>query len=234
MSSEIYSALSGAMAAWREMDVVANNLANSATDGFKEQRLVFESMGREDGAEFSDGYVAARHQVSDLSDGAVHVDDVDTHLALQGEGFFSVESDDGEALLVRSGRFMLDEQGILVTESGHAVLGQGGPIQIPEGATMVVSSDGRVSTAEGDELGRLDIVTAEDVVPLGNLAWRPIGEVLPAEGVQVVQGAVETSNTDPLRGMTDLMHASRYFELYHKAMQASDELDGRINDMTRT
>ena len=70
--------------------------------------------------------------------------------------------------------------------------------------------------------------------PLGNGQWRAEGGTLPAEdNVQVLQGSLEKSNADPIRGMLELVEASRYFEAYQKTMQTSDELDSRSNELMR-
>ena len=227
MSRDIYPSLSGATAAWRQMEVVANNVSNADTAGFKAQRLRFENVLMDPGL-LGNGYVQADHSVQDFRDGSLVHDDVPTHMALRGPGFFAVESNQGE-LLQRAGSFLLDNQGFLVNAEGEKVLGQSGPIQIPDGmGTLTVSTDGVVSV-DGEELDRLRIVAADNPEPLGGTKWRAPGgaRVLEPQNVSVVQGALESSNLDPMRAMTDLVQTSRYFEMYQKAMQTSHEMDGR-------
>lgn len=227
MSRDIYPSLSGATAAWRQMEVVANNVSNSDTTGFKAQRLRFENVLMSPGP-LGNGYVQADHSVHDFQDGSLVSDDVPTHMALRGRGFFAVESNQGE-LLQRGGSFLLDSQGFLVTTEGEKVLGQSGPIQIPDGrGSLTVSTDG-VLSVDGEELDRLRIVDADDPEPLGGTKWRAPGgtRLLEPQEVTVVQGSLESSNLDPMRAMTDLVQTSRYFEMYQKAMQTSHEMDGR-------
>jgi len=98
----------------------------------------------------------------------------------------------------------------------------------------VVSPDGTVRTTTGDEIDRLRLLDADEVRPVGATLWQSTGDTRPAEGVQVIQGALEGSNADPLQSMTGLIEAGRYFEAYQKAMQTSDELDGKANDIARS
>lgn len=233
-SRDIYPSVSGAAASWRQLEVVANNLANANTTGFKAQRVVFESDGSNSYGVLSDSYVRADVSESDFSDGSLQIDGQQSHFALQGRGFFAVQGPDGEELLVRSGAMRLDAERRLVTASGEPVLGQGGPIEVPEGEDILVSPDGTVRTGAGDEIDQLRIIDADDLEPMGGTRWRARGETRAAEGVQVIQGALEGSNADPLRSMTGLVEAGRYFEVYQKAMQTSDELDGQANDLARS
>lgn len=233
MSRDIYPSLSGAAATWRQLEVLSNNIANADTAGFKAHRTRFDNVlaGKADGL-LADGYVQADHSVQDFSDGALHHDGVSTHLALQGRGFFSVESPllAGDPVLMRAGAFQIDAQGFLATPDGERVLGQSGPIQLAqEGDTpgaLSITADGVVLVG-GEEQDRLRIVDGDDLEPVGGSRWRAPGGVRDAVGTTIVQGALEGSNMDPMRGMTELIQTSRYFEMYQKAMQTSDELDRR-------
>ena len=100
MSRDIYTSVAGASATWRQLEVVANNVANLNTAGFKEQRVSFEITERED-APLSATHVQISTEGADMSDGAIIPDGVDTHLALRGRGFFQVEGDDGPVLVRR-------------------------------------------------------------------------------------------------------------------------------------
>jgi flagellar basal-body rod protein FlgF len=228
MSRDIYPSLSGATAAWRHMEVVANNVSNANTDGFKTQRLRFENVLMDPGL-LGDGYVQADHSVQDFQDGSIRQDNVPTHLALQGKAFFAVEGAGGGEVLQRAGNFQLDVDGYLVTADGEKVKGQSGPIQLLNGrGELVVARDGAV-LVDGEEVDRLRIVDAAELTPIGATKWTaPGGAVQLEQGqVNVVQGALESSNLDPMRAMTDLIQTSRYFEMYQKAMQTSHEMDGR-------
>jgi len=225
MSRDIYASLSGAAASWAQMEVVANNIANASTTGYKAGRLAF-SLDGSGTSRLSRVYAQATEVHPDLADGALVRDDNPTHLALQGRGFFALEGQE-RLLLTRDGRFSLDEDGQLVSAAGHPVLGEGGPIEIPPGETIRVSTDGRVYGSESGELDRLRLL-AGPVSPVGDNLWEQAGPLEEAEA-QVSQGALEASNVDPMRAMVELIEASRYFEAYQKAMRASDEADARVN-----
>ena len=218
MSRDIYPSLSGATAAWRHLEVISNNLANTATTGFKEQRLSFESALIAEGP-LAEGYVQTAPSEADFSDGQLITDNVPTHLALRGRGFFALE----DGTLARAGGFAVNHDGYLVTPEGERVLGQSGPVRLEEGQTLTVRSDGAI-LMDGEETDRLQLLDAEALTPLGGSRWRPEGEVFAAD-VEVVQGALEGSNADPMRSMTELIQTSRYFEIYRSAIQTSDELD---------
>ncbi len=232
MSRSIYPALSGAKVAWKQMEMVSNNLANATSDGFKQHRMALTSKRVNENA-LGNSYVAVAETVHDMSDGTLESTGVDTNLALRGRGFFVVQTEGGQ-VLQRAGNFRMNSDGELVNQRGQPVLTDAGPLEIPDRERIVIDKQGVVRTEGGGELGRLRIVDAEEVSPLGNGQWRADGGTVPAEDtVQVLQGALEKSNADPIRGMIELVEASRYFEAYQKAMRTSDELDGRSNDLMR-
>jgi flagellar basal-body rod protein FlgF len=229
MSRDIYASMSAASAAWTQLEVVANNLANSSTAGFKEQRVSFDLEAAMDHP-LGEVYVGTELAAANFADGALIHDQVDTHLALRGKGFFLAGNDNGQ-VLVRSGNFQFDAEGYLTTSSGLKVMGQGGPVQVYPGEQLTVAADGTLLDQQGQEMDRLRLVSAAQLTPMGGTSWRADSPIYEVEGVEVVQGALESSNTDAMRSMTELMEASRYFEAYQKAMQTSDQLDGMLNQM---
>ena len=232
MSRSIYPALSGAKVAWKQMEMVSNNLANATSDGFKQHRLSLSSKRFNDNV-LGYSFVAVAETVHDMSDGTLETTGVDTHLALRGRGFFVVQTDDGE-LLQRSGNFRMNSEGQLVNQRGQPVLTDAGPLEIPDRERIVIDKKGVVRTEDGGEVGQIRIVDAEAVTPMGHGQWRADEATAPAEDtVQVLQGSLEKSNADPIRGMLELVEASRYFEAYQKTMQTSDELDSRSNELMR-
>ena len=227
MSRDIYTSLSGAMAAWRQMDVVANNVANLSTDGFKSVNTRFELMDQSD-YDMGDSHVRASQDGADLSDGAIRMDNNQTHFALQGEGFFLIETATGKQMM-RSGRFQLDEERYLVTDRGEKVLGRSGPITVPDNEDLRVSEDGTVFTTSGAELDTLAIVNAAEVTPVGGTRWETTGATREATHFTVIQGALETSNVDPMRSMIKLIEAGRQFEIFQKALRTSDQMDAQMH-----
>ncbi|HJN74004.1 MAG TPA: flagellar hook basal-body protein [Myxococcota bacterium] len=227
MSRDVYTAMSGAQATWKELEILANNVANVNTTGYRAGRVAFSVTGEGEGplgqtTTTLDGVALSRSQ------GSLKASNDPSHMAINGEGFFTVAAGD-ETLLTRDGRFAVDNSGRLVDQSGNAVLGEGGPIQLEVGESFAVSKDGVIVGSTSGEVGRLRVALADEVTPAGGNHYRAIGELRNAVDYGVVQGQLEGSNTDPMRSMVELVEASRYFEACQKAIQASDELDQRAN-----
>lgn len=238
-SHDIYPSLSGAKASWRHLEVVANNLANVTSTGFKEQRVAFELQDLGD-RPLESNYVRLDTEGADMSDGPITQTGVRTNLALRGRGFFLAQAGDGSEVMVRSGNLQLDANNNLTTASGEPLLGDAGPVQIPMGFTFEIGKDGGVYVSRGDGretqpnlLDTLRIVDADQLEPLGGSRWRAVGGMREAEGAQVIQGALEMSNVDPIRNMVDLIQAGRHFDIYQRAMKTSDETDARLLQTTQ-
>ena len=233
-SHDIYPSLSGAMASWRHLEVVSNNIANVSTTGFKEQRVAFELHDYGD-LPLQNSFVQLNTDGADLRDGPVTQTGVRTNLALRGRGFLVAQAADGSEVLVRSGALQLDANNTLTTIAGEPVLGEAGPIRIPIGFTFEVAKDGGVYVSRDDGretqanlLDTLRLEDADELAPLGGARWTAVNGQRPAEGVQVLQGALELSNADPIRNMVDLIQAGRHFDIYQRAMKTSDETDARL------
>jgi len=226
MSRDIYVSLSGAAATWTQLDIVANNMANSSTVGFKQDKMPFKVDGPSDHV-LGEVYAQADSPVADMSDGAMMNDEDPFHFALQGDGFLAV-NDGGRTLLTRDGRFFMNDDRILVNSQGMPLMGESGPIEVPLDETLRVTTDGTVYGSESGELDKLKLVGTESAQRLGANLWEPTGQMYQAHPM-VVQGALEASNVDVMRTMTELIEVSRYFEAYRKSMQTTDELNARIN-----
>jgi flagellar basal body rod protein FlgG len=224
VSRELYVGLAGASSAWSSYEIIANNVANASTTGFKATRSFQEVVGPSK-HQLGEVYAMNRSGAFDARDGNIVSDGVSTHLALRGSGFFVVE-DGGQQVLTRDGRFAVNNQNLLVDSVGRPVQGDGGPIELPQGETVRVGPDGTVFAGD-QEVARLSIVDGS-VEQVGLNAFRATGALTQGSG-EVVQGALETSNVNPVAAMVELVQASRMFEAHQKAMQASDELDERLN-----
>ncbi len=239
MSHEIYPSLSGALATWQQVEVIANNLANSNTTGFKQTRVSFDNV-LHDMRPLGDGFTRIGTEGVEMTDGALQQTGVDTHVALQGDGFLLVEAADGTEYLSRDGRLRLDNQRFLVNSRNERVLGMGGPIRVPLDERVEIDLEGNVSSRRNDglelmtnRLGRLRLVTADLVESRGNNHFNAPEGYREATDVRVYNGALEQSNTNPMVAMVDLIQANRYFEVYQKAMQASDTMDSQIYNVAR-
>ena len=215
MENTLFVALSRQLATRRQMDVIANNLANAASPGFKGEQTMFveylDRTGPGKSLSFVQDLALARNMASgNLSETRNQLD-----LAIDGPGWFVIETDAG-LRYSRNGRFRLDGERQLVTAAGDAVLSTGDdPIVLGPGDTdIVVKSDGSVF-ANGKVLGRLSIVAFDNPQLLrkvsGNLYSSEI-EPIEAEEASVVQGMVEDSNVQPVIEITRMLKALRGYQ----------------------
>ncbi len=210
MDSASSVALSGQVARDRQMDVLANNIANLSTTAFKGQQMLFaEYLGQATGE--TAHYVQDAGTFRDWSQGPLNQTGNDFDVALQGSGFFEVQTAQG-IRYTRDGRLKLDAQGQLVTLDGDAVLGDGqAPIALPQGtSSFTIGEDGSLNTPTGSA-GKLTVVTfdqlqavAAETHGLYNTDQSPS----PALDTKIKQGMVEGSNVQPILEMTRLMAAS--------------------------
>ena len=239
MENTLMIALSHQAALRRRMDVIANNIANMNTTGFKaEQPLFAEHVVRNRGGATPLGdalsFVIDRATIRDTADGGFEATGNPLDVAIHGDGFFAVETPAGEQY-TRNGRFRVSPEGLLVTEHGHPVLGQGGePLAIGRAdGEIAISSDGVVSSTNG-EIGRLRIVRFDDPQRLLMVAGGLMMADAPASEVafpQVEQGMIENSNVEAIREMTRMIEVHRS---YDRAKQLIDREDERIRTMMET
>ncbi len=235
MSDGIYSALSGAVAQQRSLDVVANNVANVGTVGFRGDALAFrEAVSREAGGPAPQDlrYVAIAQVTTDESAGPLTQTGNRLDVALSGDGMFAVRTGDG-LRYTRAGSFRMDAQGVLRTPGGHAVLDanrpEGAPLTVPPGTGEIgIASDGTV-TADGEAVGRLRVerFAAGALEKEGLTMYRATGPGRPAAETEVLQGYLEGANVSPVAGMNELISASRSFEAFQRVIQAFKSIDER-------
>ncbi|WP_212522758.1 flagellar basal-body rod protein FlgF [Actibacterium sp. MT2.3-13A] len=239
MDNSIYVSLSLATAMRREMDVTANNIANANTAGFKGERVVFDSFlhdAQGPGAEGGTSFVVDRGSYLDERQGAVTQTGNTLDVALQGPGWFSYQTPEGRLAYGRDGRFGLDSQGNLITLSGARVLDiGGGPIALPPdlGSNVTITKDGSI-TAEGrGVIAQLGVFTLPDLQSyerIGNGLFVPPesrpgqARPVPDPDTEVVQGAIEASNVQPVVEMTRMMSIQRAYERAAKLMSGADDL----------
>ena len=209
-----YIILSRLSAQTRTTQVLANNIANADTPGYRAERPLFAAHLTGAGADRV-AYSLDRATWRDTSGGPIATTGNPLDLALRGEGFFAVETEAGERY-TRAGRFTLDGEGRLTDAEGHAVLGVGGtPIAFGPGDTRIeVQGDGTVRS-EGGVVGRLRIVRFADPQRLraeGNRLFAADDQPEEVARPQIVQGAVEGSNVSPIAEITRLTQDVRDFQ----------------------
>jgi flagellar basal-body rod protein FlgG len=230
------AAASGMVAQMAGQDVVANNLANVNTSGFKRDVPSFRALltGQLEGANTAQVSVDPGF---DRSQGAIRETGSPTHFALDGDGYFAVQTPSGVAC-TRNGAFTLDSEGYLVTTSGDKVLGQSGPVQLAGKGEIKVSERG-VLTQNGQDMDTLQVVRFAPTAPLGKTGdglWRmdPSSTTI-ATDVRVRQGSLEASNVNPIEEMVSMIAGLRTYEASQKSIQAQDEtLDKLVNEVGRT
>ena len=213
--------LSDEIALQRSVDVIANNIANSSTTGFKRQGIQFETYVSRPTPRQSTSFVYDRATYRDMTPGTISMTGNPLDLAIQGKGYFQVQTPQG-IQYTRDGAFRTDNSGQIVTSSGLPVLGDGGQaITIADDATdITISGDGTITVQTGTatsraNLGRLGVVQFENDEALtptsgGMLTTTQTGT--PVMGNAIVQGAIEDSNVSPVMEITNLIRAQRSYE----------------------
>lgn len=206
-------------------DMLAENLANSQTPGYKAQRLFMTLLEEE----YSKGGKVASERkygvYTDFSQGVVDRTHRPLDFAIAGEGFFAVETSQGERY-TRAGNFTLTEEGVLATNKGDIVMGTSGPITI-EGGDFNVSAEGKV-IVNGAEIGAIKVVVFDDpggLVRQGNYYMAAGQSPTESEMIDthILQGALERSNVSPIDEMVDMVAMYRGFESDQASLKLQDE-----------
>ena len=230
-----YVALTRTSGLLKEMQSVANNIANLSTTGFRREGVIFAEMVEALPAEGgSVAMTAARARFTDATQGALVQTGGALDLAIEGEGWFTVLTPTGERL-TRAGAFARDGEGTVVTPDGHPLLDEGGgPIAIPfEAREIGVGPDGTLSV-DGAPVARIGLVAVEDATKLfreGSVLFRAEGGTAPLEDGRVLQGFLEQSNVNAVSEMARMILVQRAYEHGQKLMDQEDE---RIRLVVRT
>jgi len=232
MDRMIYLSMSGAKAALQRQDVLANNLANVSTTGFRAELDAFRAVPvRGDGASTR---VYALETTPGYSDapGAVMATDRNLDVAMKGNGWLAVQSLDGTEAYTKAGALDVNNEGVLVTRSGLPVVGDGGPITLPANATVEIAADGTVSARTGNgkpqPVAKLKVVTPETPLIRGTdgLFRAADGNDLNIDPTARVQsGALEGSNVSPVETMVSMISAARQFEHQMKLLSSAEKQD---------
>lgn len=256
----LYIAASSAISENKRIDVIANNIANANTSGFKKDTMITESfpdvlMKRIGGSDYKDiiakAPIASKIGYIGKMNHGVRVDEVFTNfeqgtftssgnpldLALQGKGFFAVETPAGERY-TRSGEFTLDSEGYITTKEGYKVLGQNGAIQV-EGKNLIINEKGQVFSDE-NEIDTLKLVDFNDYTLLKKVgeslftdASNQTANMKESDGL-IQQGYVEGSNVNSVKSMVEMITMLRSYEANQKVIKTHDELLGKsVNEIGR-
>ncbi len=233
MANGIYIPMSGAIAAQRRLDIVANNVANASTPGFRQQRAQFETflIPTGDDRPIEKGLTALSGTSIDDSAGVIQQTGNPLDMAIDGPGYFVVDAPGGQ-LVTRAGNFRMANEGTLVDVMGNAVASEGGgPIRLrPEGGPPSVGSDGSIAQ-DGTIVARLAIVNVDTdrLQAVGDTHMRAAAaDMRPATGTRVQGGALEGSNVNPVRGLVELVQLTQEFQTNQKVMGEYRKLDQKL------
>jgi len=235
MENMVLVGLSRQMALRRELDVIANNLANLNTTGFKAESVLFEEH-LQPTARFDHftqphdrrvSFVLDRETRTDMSQGMMIQTGSKFDVAIDGEGFFTVETPQGDRY-TRAGSLSVNATGELVTHAGYRVLGAGGPVVLdPNDTEISIARDGTISTREG-ERGKLRLVqfgNPGELTKLGDNLYSSSAEPLPADvNTRVIQGTLEKSNVQPVMEIGRMIEVTRSYTTLAGLMSRADEL----------
>lgn len=263
----MFSAASGMLAQWHAIDVTSQNLANVNTTGFKKDEVLFKAFPQRLMARVYDNVVKIPIGSYDVAPivgkmgTGVEVNQVITRfekrdgeaiipfkktenkfdLALDGEGFFSIQTDRGE-LYTRAGAFTVNQEGTLVDMNGFPVMGERGTItvgradfKVDEFGYVSVKQDLAEEWQEVDQLKLVDFYDKRGLFKKGQNYYEPTedaGEIIKPQNLRLLQGYLEGSNVNPVIEMTRMIEIQRTYEACQKAVQSEDQILGRaVNDI---
>jgi len=232
MDNTLLVNLSHQLASFRTMEVIANNLANLSTPAFKREEAQFsqyvETVAPSEGQTESQSlsFVQDAGLFRDMSEGQLVRTSAPFDFAVDGKGFFVVQTANGDRY-TRNGHFSLNAQGQIVTQDGNEVQGDGGPITItPDDGDIHVSEDGTVSGAHG-QLGKLRLVSFDDDTKLqkeGAGLYSTDQSAAPVEKPHIEQGMIESSNVQPVAEISHMLEVMRAYQATANLTQAQEDL----------
>ncbi|MGY5957500.1 Flagellar basal-body rod protein FlgF [Kosakonia sp. BK9b] len=247
MDHAIYTAMGAASQTLNQQAVTASNLANASTPGFRAQLNAMRAVPVEGLSLPTRTLVVDSTPGADMTPGQLDYTSRPLDVALQQDGWLAVQTADGSEGYTRNGSIQVSPTGQL-TIQGHPVIGEAGPISVPEGSQITIAADGTISALNpGDAantispVGKLKLVKADgkEVVRgddglfrLSQAAQATRGTALQADpSIRVMSGVLEGSNVKPVQSMTDMIASSRRFEMQMKVISSVDENAQRANQL---
>ncbi len=237
MADGIYTALSGAVAQEHALEVVANNLANVNTTGFKGDQLVFKqaiSRANQDPSKASSVHVAVDQVVPDMRQGAFKPTNRPLDVALNGPGFFVVATPDGDRLS-RDGGFSLRPDGVLEDDNGNLVRGLAGLIRVPYGAPARIDTVGVVYAGDAplDKLKIVDVQKPETLHREADGLWGMEASEPYLADTPLQIGALEEGNVNAVHWMVRMVNIQRAYEAYHRSMETINTMEKKLTSEVR-
>jgi flagellar basal-body rod protein FlgG len=263
MDPALHTSATGMQAQQTRTDVIANNLANVNTTGFKRSRAHFEdllyqtlqgpaTLGSRDTEQLPAVQVGLGTRLTAVqrvdSQGSLEQTSRPLDLAIEGEGYFEVQLPNGNTAFTRDGSLQVSDQGVLVTNQGYAIQP---PIKVPKEATSVTISETGVVTGNGitgaggtQELGRIELARFANPSGLESMGQNLFSQTtssgdpikgLPTENGngRIAQGYLESSNVEIVTEMVDMITAQRAYEINSKAVKNSEDMAQTANSLMR-
>jgi len=238
MDRSLFVAMSGAKQTMLAQTSNANNLANAQTTGFKSDFEQFRSMPVFGPGQPTRVYAMTERPGTDLTPGALQATGRDLDVAIDGGGWLAVKDKAGNEAYTRAGELRVTPEGFLQTGTGSAVIGNSGPIVIPQADKIDIATDGTISIIPtGSEIttllvvDRIKLVQPEfkDLEKLNDGLMHLKGDVDPPladANISLIQGSLEGSNVSAVDAMVEMIELARNYELQVKVMKTADENSG--------
>ncbi len=231
MDRMIYLSMSGAKATMQRQDTLANNIANVSTPGFRAELQAFRAVPVLGSGASTRVYSLETTTGYDSTPGVVTATGRNLDVAVKGNSWLTVQALDGTEAYTRGGSFEVSNDGTLTTRSGLPVMGDGGPLQVPQNSAISIGADGTVSAKGVDgkstAVGKLKLVTPETPLTRGEdgLFRAADGELSADPAARVQDGALEGSNVSAVESMVAMISAARQFEAQLKLVSTAEAND---------
>ena len=231
MDRLIYLAMTGAEATMRRQEVLAHNLANASTTGFRAELAAFRAVPVEGDGASTRVFVLESTVGYDAQPGVMQSTGRPLDVSMQGNAWLTVQALDGTEAYTRAGALEVNADGMLVTPTGLPVLGEGGPITAPANASVTIAPNGSVNAVVGNLppqiVGRIKLVTPDAPLQRGTdgLFRAAQGELDADPAARLQDGALEGSNVSAVETMVGMIAAARQFEQQMKMLKGAEERD---------
>ena len=229
MDRMIYLSMTGAKATMQRQEVLAHNLANASTPGFRAELTAFRAVPVLGEGAATRVYALESTPGYNAEPGAVQATGRNLDVAMKGNTWLAVQGLDGTEAYTRTGALDVNNEGVLITKTGLTVLGDGGPITVPANAQVQIAPDGTISAAVGNarpqSVGKLKLVTPESPLQRGEdgLFRSANGDLSADPEARVQDSALEGSNVSPVETMIAMIAAARQFEQQMKMVHSAQE-----------
>lgn len=233
MDRLLYIAMNGAKHSLLQQAVTSHNLANVSTTAYKAQQHAFRALPVFGPGAATRTFVVDSTPGADLSNGAIHKTGRPLDVAINGSGWIAVQDIQGQEAYTRNGSLQVGINGLLVTSNGMPVLGDGGPISIPEDSEVTIGNDGTITVVTNNQfnamtaIARIKLVNPpdEEIVRGDDGLFRQQGgqPATADAAVTLTPTALESSNVNSVQALIDIIDQSRFFDMQVKLMQKADE-----------